>query len=60
MIDYKVGESMGWKKYFTFLFWRIQIKMLINKGDFSDGVDIIEIKVDSDFGKAIAKAQKED
>lgn len=60
MIDYKVGKSLGWKKYFTLLFWRIQLRMLMTKGDFSDGVDVIEIKADSDFGKAIAKAMKLD
>ena len=60
MIDYKVGKSMGLRKYFTLLFWRIQLKMLMAKGDFSDGVEVIEIKADSDFGKAIGKAQKDE
>lgn len=45
--------TIGWKKYFTLLFWRIQIDSLIRNGDFNDNVEIIDIPEGSDLGMAI-------
>ncbi len=50
-----VKRNIGWKKYFTCLYWNLQINSLLIRGKGFDEINIIELEIDdnSELGKLL-------